>query len=126
MFDPSDGRIRWTLDGTITLVEQETSVPDHLQWIWVNASVDANEDYVVVASETIAKRPRMKVSWEFNPETREVVVNNIPAGARLTVPNWQGVIDDGFVVWPVAEPGVYRIEIDCFPYHSEVIRAEVA
>ncbi|MFS1522772.1 hypothetical protein ACL7TT_01455 [Microbulbifer sp. 2304DJ12-6] len=123
VFDPSNGQIQWTLDGAITLVELETSVPEHLDWMFVNRDVDVNEDYV--ADGAIEKRPRMAVTWQYDPSGREVVIKNIPSGAQLVVPNWQGIVNDGFVIWPVVEPGIYPITLECFPYHSEVIRAEV-
>lgn len=79
-------------------------------------------DFYVLGS-ALRPRPNMAIEWYY--EAGEVVVNHIPSGAVVQTPNWEGSVNDGIVIWPVAEPGIYPITIECFPYHTEIIRVEV-
>ncbi|MEW5251056.1 hypothetical protein [Microbulbifer sp. 2201CG32-9] len=124
VFDPSNGRIHWTVTGA-TREDLEMSVPEHLDWMIVpdDVYVDVNADYI--KDGAIVKRPLMEVTWRYDAAARDIVVEKIPVGAMVTVRNWKGVVNDGFIVWRVAEPGFYRIYIDLFPYQPEWIHAEI-
>lgn len=124
VFNPVSGRIHWTETQT-NAEELGQSVPKHLAWMKVpNVDlVDVNADYV--KNGVIIKRPIMGVTWSYDEVAREIRVENIPVGATVTVRNWRGVVNDGFIVWLVAEPGFYRIFIEPFPYLDEWIHAEI-
>lgn len=119
--EENSGRVRWISRG-----HGDPGILDNGLAVIRVEDRGENSHEVYVHGRQLVVRPKMVLDWHYEAREGEVVVNRIPPGAAVQTPNWEGFVNDGIIIWPVAEPGVYPITIECFPYHSEMIRAEVA
>lgn len=75
----------------------------------------------------ILDRPNMGLSGIRQAfTTNEVLrIDNIPPGTKVTHPEGETIVDDGFIEWSAVEPGYYSFRFENFPYMEEEINAIV-
>jgi len=90
--------------------------------------IDSERVYIDLSSNpALAVRPVMPlVTTSLSmTTTHTLTITGIPEGALLHHPDGQTVVDDGYVEWGAEEAGRYQLRLECFPYVTVTLYAEV-
>lgn len=114
---------------TVQASMAESNCPAGSQWFETSLPVNPINQMIVIGTygpEPFA-RPAMPISYGSLSITTEdtLDITGIPAGAVLTHPDGEDVIDDGDVSWGSAVPGIFILTLEKFPYLGVNLRVEV-